>query len=145
MGFLNFQQTNLTLKVASAQVVETSFANGSPCQDSNRPDDLFQSRRSLHCVISLAFSYWHFLHMCDLENCRASRFQKDWLEAITPDADPFPTSVPTNLLLESSSPILELLWVRHSNQALTNCISEQGLFPDISPFFFTNLQAPNFH
>ena len=30
--------------MASAQVVETSVANKSPSQDSNHPDDLFQSR-----------------------------------------------------------------------------------------------------
>ena len=30
--------------MASAQVVETSVANSSPSQDSNPPDDLFQSR-----------------------------------------------------------------------------------------------------
>ena len=30
--------------MASAQVVETSVANNSPSQDSNHPDDLFQSR-----------------------------------------------------------------------------------------------------
>ena len=35
---------HLTLKMASAQVVETSVANNSPCQDSNHPDDHFQSR-----------------------------------------------------------------------------------------------------
>ena len=35
---------HLTLKMASAQVVETSVANNSPSQDSNHPDDLFQSR-----------------------------------------------------------------------------------------------------
>ena len=29
-------------KMASAQVVETSVTNNSPCQDSNHPDDLFQ-------------------------------------------------------------------------------------------------------
>ena len=29
---------------ASAQVVKTSVANNSPSQDSNHPDDLFQSR-----------------------------------------------------------------------------------------------------
>ena len=32
------------LKMASAQVVETSVTNNSPSQDSNHPDDLFQSR-----------------------------------------------------------------------------------------------------
>ena len=34
----------LTLKMASAQVVETSDANNSPCVDSGHPDDHFQSR-----------------------------------------------------------------------------------------------------
>ena len=34
----------LTLKMASAQVVETSVINNSPSQDSNHPDHLFQSR-----------------------------------------------------------------------------------------------------
>ena len=33
-----------TLKMASAQVVETSVNNNSPSHDSNHPDDLFQSR-----------------------------------------------------------------------------------------------------
>ena len=33
-----------TLKMASAQVVETSVANNSPSRDSNQPDDLIQSR-----------------------------------------------------------------------------------------------------
>jgi len=33
----------LTLKMASAQVVETSVTNNSPSQDSYHPDDLFQS------------------------------------------------------------------------------------------------------
>ena len=46
--FLNFQLTymhyHLTLKMASAQVVETSVTNNSPFQDSYHPDDLFQSR-----------------------------------------------------------------------------------------------------
>ena len=46
-GFLNFQLTlplALTLKMASAQVVETSVTKNSPSQDSNHSDDLFQSR-----------------------------------------------------------------------------------------------------
>ena len=30
--------------MASAQVVETSVTNNGPSQDSNHPDDLFQSR-----------------------------------------------------------------------------------------------------
>ena len=33
----------------SAQVVETSVANNSPSQDSNHPDDLFQSRFTFNC------------------------------------------------------------------------------------------------
>ena len=33
-----------TLKAASAQIVKTSVTNNSPSQDSNHPDDLFQSR-----------------------------------------------------------------------------------------------------
>ena len=32
---------DLTLKMASAQVVETSVTNNGPSQDSYRPDDLF--------------------------------------------------------------------------------------------------------
>ena len=36
--------SDLTLKMASAQVVETSVTNNSPSQDSNHLDDLFQSR-----------------------------------------------------------------------------------------------------
>ena len=38
------ESSHLTLKMASAQVVETSVTNNSPSQDSNHPDDLFQSR-----------------------------------------------------------------------------------------------------
>ena len=38
------ESSDLTLKMASAQVVETSVDNNSPSQDSNHPDDLFQSR-----------------------------------------------------------------------------------------------------
>ena len=36
-------QSQVTLKMASAQVVETSVTNNSPSQDSNHPDDLSQS------------------------------------------------------------------------------------------------------
>ena len=32
---------HLTVKMACAQVVETSVTNNSPSQDSNHPDDLF--------------------------------------------------------------------------------------------------------
>ena len=45
----------LTLKKASAQVVETSVTNNSPSQDSNHPDDLFQSR---HQSTKLQFAIW---------------------------------------------------------------------------------------
>ena len=38
------KSSHLTLKMASAQVVETSVTNNSPSQDSYHPDDLFQSR-----------------------------------------------------------------------------------------------------
>ena len=37
-------RVNLTVKMASAQVVESSVTNNSLSQDSNHPDDLFQSR-----------------------------------------------------------------------------------------------------
>ena len=33
--------------MASAQVVETSVNNNSPSQDSNHPDDLFQSKEKI--------------------------------------------------------------------------------------------------
>ena len=39
-----FRVKKMTLKMASAQVVETSVNNNSPPEDSNHPDDLFQSR-----------------------------------------------------------------------------------------------------
>ena len=38
------QHCHLTLKMASAQLGETSVTNNSPSQDFNHPDDLFQSR-----------------------------------------------------------------------------------------------------
>ena len=37
------KQSSVTLKMASAQVVETSGTSNSPSQDSNHPDDLFRS------------------------------------------------------------------------------------------------------
>ena len=46
-GVLNFQLTKneqLSLKMASVQVVETSVANNSPSGNSSHPDDHFQSR-----------------------------------------------------------------------------------------------------
>ena len=42
--FDNLCGSHLTLKMASAQVVETLVTNNSPSQDSNHPNDLFQSR-----------------------------------------------------------------------------------------------------
>ena len=39
--FSTDQHYHLTLKMASAQFVETSVSNNSPSQDSNHPDDLF--------------------------------------------------------------------------------------------------------
>ena len=47
---------NLTLKMASAQVVETSVTNNSPSQDPYHPDDLFQSRITIIlqvCILCL--------------------------------------------------------------------------------------------
>jgi len=38
------------LKMASAQVVEMSVTNNSPSQDSNHPDDFFQSRYKTFCL-----------------------------------------------------------------------------------------------
>ena len=38
--------------MASAQVVKTSVTNNSPSQDSNHPDDLFQSRKHFHRFFS---------------------------------------------------------------------------------------------
>ena len=37
-------QATFRVNMASVQVVETSVTNNSPSQDSNPPDDLFQSR-----------------------------------------------------------------------------------------------------
>ena len=38
------EQCHLTLKTASTQVIKMSVTNKSPSQDSNHPDDHFQSR-----------------------------------------------------------------------------------------------------
>ena len=43
-GVLRRTVVDLTLKMASAQVVETSVTHNSPSQDSNHPDEHFQSR-----------------------------------------------------------------------------------------------------
>ena len=52
--------------MASAQVVETSVTNNSPSQDSNHPDDLFQSR--YENTITLAFSILTKFDIKFLEN-----------------------------------------------------------------------------
>ena len=39
----DYKLQNLTLKMTCTQLVETSVINNSPSQDSNHPDDLFQS------------------------------------------------------------------------------------------------------
>ena len=44
MGKPSSESSDLTLKMASAQVVETSVANKSPSLDSSHPDYHFQSR-----------------------------------------------------------------------------------------------------
>ena len=41
------QLSQLNLKMACAQVVETSVANNSPSQDSSHPDDHFQSKYNM--------------------------------------------------------------------------------------------------
>ena len=43
----------LAVKMASAQVVETSVTNNSPFQDPNQPEDLFQSRFTFYCIYPL--------------------------------------------------------------------------------------------
>ena len=44
--------------MAAAQVVERSITNNSPSQDSNHPDDLFQSRYNCDCHIHhLSFEF----------------------------------------------------------------------------------------
>ena len=56
----------LTMKMASTQVDETSVAHNSPSQDSNHPDDLFQSRYTVlllgsnHFLISNSEGYHLF-------------------------------------------------------------------------------------
>ena len=50
----------LTLKLASAQVVETSVTNNSPYQDSNHPDDLFQSRHVTPGFKPFSSNYYYY-------------------------------------------------------------------------------------
>jgi len=47
LEFTTNQNHHLTPKTAPAQVVETSASNNSPSQDSNHPDDHFQSSQQL--------------------------------------------------------------------------------------------------
>ena len=56
-----------TLRMASAQVVEASVTNISPSQDSNHPDDLFQSRK-IHIILSNISKGTAFLHRV-VTNC----------------------------------------------------------------------------
>ena len=49
LGKLTLRQPVPILKMASAQVVETSVDNNSPSQDSIHPDDLFQSNKAEVC------------------------------------------------------------------------------------------------
>ena len=52
-------QSQLTLKMASAQAVETaSVTNNIPSQESNHPHDLFQSRTSICWVLYLYSTCW---------------------------------------------------------------------------------------
>ena len=55
MSVANNSPSDLTLKMASTQVVETSTAHDSPSQDPNHPGDLFQSRYK--GIIILAFLF----------------------------------------------------------------------------------------
>ena len=52
------ESSHLTLKMGSALVLKTSVTSNSPSQDSNHPDDLFQSRQ-----ITLLL---HFYLLCNL-------------------------------------------------------------------------------
>ena len=48
---IEIMRSHLTLKMASAQVVETSVANNSPSQNSSHPDDHFQSKFIIIIII----------------------------------------------------------------------------------------------
>ena len=48
--------------MASAQVVETSVTNNSPSQDSNHPDDLFQSRYVTPGFKPFSYYYYYYYH-----------------------------------------------------------------------------------
>jgi len=50
---------HLTLKMASAQIVETSVANNSLSQDSNHADDLFHSRHQLSISVEQSSTLYH--------------------------------------------------------------------------------------
>ena len=56
---------HLTMKMASAPVVETLVAKNSPSQDSNHPDDLSQSKDTFQCQNLCeidSFGEWNSLH-----------------------------------------------------------------------------------
>ena len=55
----HIQSQDLTMEMASAQVVETSVTNNSPSQDSSHPDDLFQSR-----YVTPGFKPFSYLKTC---------------------------------------------------------------------------------
>ena len=61
-GVLKRTVIDLTLKMASAQVAETLVARNSPFQDSNHPDNHFQS---MYVTPRFKpFSYRPFLQLC---------------------------------------------------------------------------------
>ena len=69
--WLTFQQ-HLTLKMASAQVVEAFVTNKNPSQDSNHPDDLFQSRNNSKTKYNNPLSGHH--HCQKKENCYMAEY-----------------------------------------------------------------------
>ena len=77
----------LTLKVASAQVIETSVANNSPSQDSNHPDDDFQSRyvtpgfKSFSYIVVLIRSNVRKLKVCAMPILACSTYENPTLKA----------------------------------------------------------------
>ena len=75
----------LTLKVASAQVIETSVANNGPSQDSNHPDDHFQSRyvtpgfKSFSYIVLLIRAYIWKLNVCAMPILACSTYENPTL------------------------------------------------------------------
>ena len=77
---------HLTLKMASAQVVETSVANNSLSQDSNHADDLFHSRHRLsqsnnqvHCITANQPSplWWKMRSGIEFPNKSVKIYERD--------------------------------------------------------------------